>query len=142
MSLAKLDNLLEELYNDMIDRKNSSTLEEIYSFYAEDSKLKIETKNLQPKKKLTKKPSWINRILPKKKKIVKEEVDLLFKVQAVANFLCDSDTYLHFKKDQIFYVLKDDKERGIYHVSTCMSLPFSNTTVSGLVPSIFFKKID
>lgn len=149
MSLIEIDKLLEELYDDIneisinnTEKNRNSELDEIYDFYENkihETPLKVITKDLKKnnKKIITKWP-WS---LTKKKEIVNPNINFPFRIRAISNFLCENETYLNFRKNQEFYVLKENKDRGVYYVSTCMFLPFSSSSISGLVPSIFFERV-
>lgn len=69
----------------------------------------------------------------------------IFKIRAHTDFIAPSDAganVLSFRKGQPFYALNADYERGTYFVSTQFAVPFSRSSVSGLVPMEYFEKVD
>jgi hypothetical protein len=146
MSLYTIDSLIEEIHKDL--HQEGKNIEDIFSFYENQdnpfiSSIKkpmlsvITTKT----KKTEKKQSFLSKLFKKSKKNKPTDVINPYKVKAIYSFL-SCNTFLSFEKDQVFYVLKEDLSNGIYHVATSMKLPFSSTSVSGIVPKIYFQKID
>lgn len=145
MSVYTMDSLLEEIYDDLILNKNNKKVQDIYSFYESQDNPFINSSNKPMLSIITSNPekrqSFLSKLFNKTKKTKPVEVHRPFKIKAIYSF-CSYNNFLSFEKDQIFYVLKEDLSNGIYHVATSMKLPFSSTSVSGIVPKIYFQKIN
>jgi hypothetical protein len=143
MSLYTIDSLLEEIYKDL--HQEGKNIEDIYSFYENQDNpfIKYAKKPVLSiiTAKTEKRQSFLSKLFKKSKKNKPTDVINPFKVKAIYSFH-SYNNFLSFEKDQVFYVLKEDLSNGIYHVATSMKLPFSSTSVSGIVPKIYFQKID
>lgn len=140
-----MDSLLEEIYDDLNLIEPDKRVEDIYAFYEtrdnpfrsykEKPMLSVVTTKTE------KRQSFLSKLFNKTKKSKTVNVNTPYRVRAIYSFY-SYNNFLSFEKGQVFYVLKEDTTNGIYHVATSMKLPFSTTSVSGIVPKIYFQKID
>lgn len=68
----------------------------------------------------------------------------IFKVRAHTDFIASDSNkdLLSFRKGQPFYALSTDLMKKTYFVSTQFAVPFSRSSVTGIVPIEFFDKVD